>query len=65
MNKINWKRLFHAMGEALLTMLAGLVLIVLVFSPIAIAFITNSVLWMLLYVIIFFIGETWEKYNGR
>lgn len=65
MNKINWKRLFHAMGETLLTMIAGLILIALALSPIAIALITGNVLWVFLYAIIYFIGETWEKYNGR
>ena len=65
MNKINWNRLFHAMGETLLTMLAGLILIALALSPIIIAIITGNVLWVLLYAIIYFVGETWEKYNDR
>lgn len=65
MNKIDWNRLFHAMGETLLIMIAGLILIALALSPIAIALITGNVLWVFLYAIIYFIGETWEKYNGR
>ena len=65
MNKIDWNRLFRAMGETLLIMIAGLILIALALSPIAIALITGNVLWVFLYAIIYFIGETWEKYNGR
>lgn len=65
MKKIEWNRLFRAMGETLLIMIAGLILIVLALSPIAIALITGNVLWVFLYAIIYFIGETWEKYNGH
>ena len=65
MNKIEWNRLFRAMGETLLIMLADLILVALALSPIAIAIITGNALWVFLYVIIFFVGETWEKYNGR
>ena len=65
MGKIEWKRLFHAMRETLMVMLAGLILIALAILPLALAIKTGKILWLVLYVVAFFIGETWEKYNDR
>ena len=65
MKKIEWKRLFHAMRETLMVMLAGLVLIALAILPLALAVKTENILWLILYAVVIFIGETWEKYNDR
>ena len=65
MGKIEWKRLFHAMRETLMVMLTGLILIALAILPLALAIKTGKILWLVLYAVAFFVGETWEKYNDR
>ena len=63
--KINWKKLWKAASDTFLIMVFGLFLITLVVIPIAIALFTDCIWWLLIYAVVFFVMETWEKYNER
>lgn len=65
LGNVNWKRLGWAVKETFLSMLFGVFLIGLVVAPIALALITDNGWWFLIYAAVFFIGETWETYEGR
>ena len=63
--KINWKRLWWAIKEVGLKTIAMAILFGLFFLPGLIALLTGYAWWFILYPILYFIIETWEKYNGR
>ena len=65
MKKINWKRLGWAIKETGLKTIVIMILFGLFFLPGLIAILTNCAWWFILYPIFYFIGEVWEKYNGR
>lgn len=63
--KINWKRLRGAMANSLGIMVVGSILGLFAFGPILLCWISSSLWWLMWYPAIFFIGNTWEKYNER
>ena len=65
MKKIDWKRLKNAMFETLMIMLCGLIMTCLFALPLVLAIKTGHMLWFALYAVVYFIGETWEKYHDR
>lgn len=62
--KIDWKRLRYAVKETILGMIAGLIFICLMLSPTIICFLTETLWPLIIYPVVFFVDETWEKYNG-
>jgi hypothetical protein len=62
--KIDWKRLRYAAKETILAMVAGLIFICLMLSPAIICFLTETLWPLIIYPVVFFVVETWEKYNG-
>ena len=62
--KIDWKRLRYAAKETILAMVAGLIFICLMLSPAIICFLTETLWPLIIYSVVFFVVETWEKYNG-
>ena len=63
--KINWKKMRAAMVDSIGIMVAGIILVLLAFGPALLCLASDSLWWLILYPIGFFIGNTWEKYNGR
>ena len=63
--KIDWKRLWWAIKETGLKIIAITILFGLLFLPGLIAISTDCAWWLISYPILYFIGEVWEKYNGR
>lgn len=61
--KINWKRLCRAMVDSIGIMVAGIVLVLFAFGPALLCWVSTSLWWLVLYPVVFFIGNTWEKYN--
>lgn len=64
-SKINWKRLRYAAKETALIMLCGVIMIAMAAVPAFLCLATNTFWFLFLYPLIFFVAETWEKYNGR
>lgn len=62
--KIDWKRLRYAAKETILAMIAGLTFVCLMLSPAIICFFTETLWPLIIYPVVFFVVETWEKYNG-
>lgn len=63
--KINWKKMRAAMVDSLAVMVAGLIIALFALGPALLCFYTGSMWWLILYPIVFFIANTWEKYNER
>ena len=63
--KINWTKLRKSAKESVFTMIAGLVMVAMVGLPAFLCFATESLWFLILYPIVFFIANTWENYNGR
>ena len=65
MKKLNYKRLLWAIKEELGSSLIVVIMLSLVALPWILAVLTDSGWWLLLYLIAFFIGGVWEKYNEK
>ena len=63
MKKINKQRLFSAFLKSLSTLIVFIIGVVLFLSPIIIAIYVNEPRWMLLYVVLYIILETYDNYN--
>lgn len=63
--KINWKKMRAAMVDSLAVMVAGLIIALFALGPALLCFLNDSMWWLILYPIIFFVASTWEKYNER
>ena len=63
--KIDRKRLRRAMIDSIGIIVAGSVLALFAFGPILLCWASSSLWWLILYPVVFFIGNTWEKYNER
>ena len=63
MKKINKQRLFSAFLKSLSTLIVFIIGVVLFLSPIIIAIYVNEPRWMLLYVVLYIILETYYNYN--
>lgn len=61
--KINWKKMRAAMIDSLGIIVVGLVMALFVMGPALLCFYTGSMWWFILYPIVIFIANTWEKYN--
>lgn len=63
--KINWKKMRAAMTDSLGIMVVGLIMVLFALGPALLCFYNGSMWWLILYPIVFFIANTWEKYNER
>lgn len=63
--KVNWTKLRKSAKESVFTMIASLVMVAMVGLPAFLCFVTESLWFLILYPIVFFIANTWENYNGR
>ena len=63
--KINWTKLRKSAKETAFTMIAGFVMVAMVGLPVFLCLVTESLWFLILYPIAFFIENTWENYNGR
>ena len=61
MKKINKQRLFSAFLKSLSTLIVFIIGVVLFLSPIIIAIYVNEPRWMLLYVVLYIILETYDN----
>ena len=63
MRKINKQRLFNAFLKSLSTLVVFIIGVILFLSPIIIAISVNEPRWMLLYIVLYIILETYDNYN--
>lgn len=63
MRKINKQRLFNAFLKSLSTVVVFIIGVILFLSPIIIAISVNEPRWMLLYIVLYIILETYDNYN--
>jgi hypothetical protein len=63
MKRINKQRLFNAFLKSLSTLVVFIIGVILFLSPIIIAISVNEPRWMLLYIVLYIILETYDNYN--
>lgn len=63
MRKINKQRLFNAFLKSLSTLVVFIIGVILFLSPIIIAISVNEPRWMLLYIVLYIVLETYDNYN--
>ena len=63
--KINWAKLRKSAKESVFIMITGLVMAVMIGLPVFLCLVTESLWFLILYPVVFFVVNTWENYNGR
>ena len=63
MKKINKQRLFSAFLKSLSALVVFIIGVILFLSPIIIAIYVNEPRWMLLYIVLYIVLETYDNYN--